>query len=447
MCEGLARVGNGVCVMTTNAENIVANCSRIVNASMSQSVPCDVEWRVEGYSSIYQSPRQIKSVYPGYRCVITALIEGEDLQPPDEVIVQVPVTAVSDGEIRVPVRLVDGIRHERVALIHTQAARQYIRELEDEILVQSDTKERNIEEIVRLGERYQLASRHTSFVAVDEGQSANGTIQSTVSSVSPKQIGEGVPDAKGSPKPSTLHPTDGSPTLSARGRLQHIVPLAPAHSSPHYNDSDDDDFDLQPRGRVGIPLSPQPEKSNTSGKSQTVGARTQGSNTEDPCKSTLSESANQGSTQLDSHVPSSTPPSSSLEASQAVSQTVTCAPSNSSNILTHSTQPVSPTPIRIGSEADIYKLVKLQRFDGSFSPTPKFVEIFGDVAVQRGRDWQCDEIVWATALAIAFFKKFASNRPEFLENLLEKSLEFLQGNTHAQQSGIQVILDRAMSEV
>jgi hypothetical protein len=81
--------------------------------------------------------------------------------------------------------------------------------------------------------------------------------------------------------------------------------------------------------------------------------------------------------------------------------------------------PVSP---------QIFDLVQLQSFDGSFPLNDSLGQIVGHDALGRAGEFQVDDKTWATALAVAFFKKHLSKQPDLLEGLLDKAMEFVLGD-------------------
>ena len=169
MCEGIARTGNGICLMATATEDVLGKCAKLVNAAKSflvRNITC--HWGgqpgVIG-TEIQQVPRKIEVLYPGLRFIAFALIHGT-YTPPQEILVR----GQRDGsgeevELRIPVAeaITDATQPP---LVHTLAAKRLITELEDDRdpVFGETLKEPRI---IELGTKYQLASRYTSFIAVD----------------------------------------------------------------------------------------------------------------------------------------------------------------------------------------------------------------------------------------------------------------------------------------
>ena len=169
MCEGIARTGNGVCLMATATEDILGKCAKLVNAAKSsiiRNITC--QWGEQANSTaneVQQVPRTIEALYSGLRFIAFALIHGP-YTPPQEILIR----GQHDGdgekvELRIPIAEVIADAAQP-PLIHTLAAKRLITELEDDRdqAINSTLKEARI---VKLGTKYQLASRYTSFIAID----------------------------------------------------------------------------------------------------------------------------------------------------------------------------------------------------------------------------------------------------------------------------------------
>ena len=83
---------------------------------------------------------------------------------------------------------------------------------------------------------------------------------------------------------------------------------------------------------------------------------------------------------------------------------------------------VAPPPL----EDSVLHLVRLQSWDGSFSPTSEFATLVSDAALQSREGRDVDRKVWATVLAIAYFQKHIVGQPELLNGLVEKSMEYIE---------------------
>jgi len=82
-------------------------------------------------------------------------------------------------------------------------------------------------------------------------------------------------------------------------------------------------------------------------------------------------------------------------------------------------RPRTPPPLL----PEVVDLVKMQQFDGSYELDAHLHMLVGDTAFNLVG---VDEKAWATALSIAYITKQMGNQRELLEDLLQKSLEFLR---------------------
>jgi len=79
-------------------------------------------------------------------------------------------------------------------------------------------------------------------------------------------------------------------------------------------------------------------------------------------------------------------------------------------------------------QQEVTNLVQLQNFDGSFSLDYSLGEIVGHSALWKPADVQTDDIIWATALAVAFLRKHLTHPSQLdvLDGILEKVWKFVE---------------------
>jgi hypothetical protein len=179
MCEGIARLGNGICLMAVGAESIVAKTSKLLRASRTHALKnISVDWGTNFTAStdvtmqtdvFRQAPEQITQIIAGNRFVVFTLAKHSDFVVPENIVVKGQLDG--KGEVLsfdVPVTRLSQTTNEKnhTHLIHTLAARRIIRELDDQDKSKDDVKTKEM--MIYLGEQYQLANRYTSFVAVEE---------------------------------------------------------------------------------------------------------------------------------------------------------------------------------------------------------------------------------------------------------------------------------------
>lgn len=181
MCEGIARAGNGLCLMAMTTESIIGKYSKLMRASRTYVLKnISIDWGMrpnltpactagaETNSTIRQAPSHIPAIYPGNRFITFALIDDPTFSPPKEVVICGQRDGVGELlQFSVPVQQIALPSGQTSRpLIATLAARRAIMDVEDEGR-RADSAVDVKDLVVRLGTTYQLASRHTSFVAVD----------------------------------------------------------------------------------------------------------------------------------------------------------------------------------------------------------------------------------------------------------------------------------------
>ncbi|KAH9935466.1 uncharacterized protein B0H18DRAFT_1114207 [Fomitopsis serialis] len=187
LCTGIARAGNGLCLMTTQSEDLAGKCARLLRAS--QVPPSGnlrnvrVDW---GYScadpeprsgdkpehtgkqkakkeptactSIYdetQAPHAVPDFYPGNRFIVSAIL-SHTTHIPDRVLLRGETPNGEAMTLEVDVQRAD-IQPSLPPLVHALAVHRLVQELEDGSLESQGAH----------GEEFQIASKFASFVAVE----------------------------------------------------------------------------------------------------------------------------------------------------------------------------------------------------------------------------------------------------------------------------------------
>lgn len=394
MCSGIARAGNGVCLMTATAEGIIAKTSKLVKAAKTEfleDIAIDwgtpsqslffVRWRRASQGSmLQQGPRALPLLYGCVRLVVFSIVKHSRFKIPNEVIIQ--AKRASTGEIvkfAVAVTQLDRSTSDpQTGFIHTLAARRIIMDLEDRErgVISPSTKTA----IIKLGQHYQLASRFTSFIAV-EGQNQ-------------KKLGA-------APLP---HKLSGRKTIKKHIQVVAAAPMGFVESYDKYLGGEEYGVSRSRPGPPPAPFIPAWEPSITTSKQEYVASR-------HPSQSSRVERVPRGPAAVTEKIPSS-----------------------------YRLPPLDLAPAAASNSDPVEQLVRLQSFEGAFSPSTEFVAIFGRDAVAAGRRQQLDERVWATVLAIAYLRKHLAHEPELLEGLVEKAMGFLN---HAHVNDLQSLLDTA----
>ena len=228
LCHGLARAGNGLCLMTTQSEELAGKCARLLRASrvppsgnlrnvridwgysekdpppvsksteqaqksplpeavinlfdekddplrLSEDTGFPVDVDLPSISHIQQAPSVVPDFYPGNRFVVSAILP-HTTHIPESVILRGETPDGTTTEFRFPVHITRPQR-SRPPLIHILAAHRIIQELEDgymQCLGIKDDVDASYRTgiarsaIVRYSVEYQLASKYASFVAVEK---------------------------------------------------------------------------------------------------------------------------------------------------------------------------------------------------------------------------------------------------------------------------------------
>ncbi|KAI0916398.1 hypothetical protein AcW1_008870 [Taiwanofungus camphoratus] len=227
LCEGVARAGNGICLMTTQSEDIAGKCSRLLAASRVPPLGSMGDLRIDwGYTatkkssanevkdesqqvaniqgpislfdadfdplapakdtgfqftlgpppSIQQAPSNVPNLYPGNRFLVSAILSDTVYVPNTVTLSGKTPSGQALGPLPVPVQKTM-LKPRTPPLIHTLAAHRLIQELEDGNITSQGVDDENDKDlhdqiakaaIVHLSEKYQLASKYASFIAVDK---------------------------------------------------------------------------------------------------------------------------------------------------------------------------------------------------------------------------------------------------------------------------------------
>ena len=169
MCQGIARAGNGMCLMATSSDMILAKCSKLVKASRTpmfrdinvnwnchtqtiDSRPCDGQ-----VDLLRQAPQNLPSPFHGVRYTVHALIDEGNVKIPQDVVFEAtPVGSTETLTVVAPVEELPKVKRQRGRpILHTFAARRLIMDLEDrEEASQLSAQTRDT--IVRLGNTINL---------------------------------------------------------------------------------------------------------------------------------------------------------------------------------------------------------------------------------------------------------------------------------------------------
>ncbi|KAJ7590255.1 von Willebrand factor type A domain-containing protein [Mycena floridula] len=231
MCEGIARMGNGACMVVGEKEaTMTGKIARLLKAARTPPISdLSIDWgrdddtqtldeddfemvaeeKVEKPAAkfnifnqsvdplksdivpvppvapvvlgpparVQESPNKLENLFPGVRVYLYAILQDKTILP-QTAIIRGKTPDGSEIALPVPVTL---SRLPGTTAVHSLAARKIIQDLEDgrydESLKSNVTADlgRVVKaHIVRLGKTYSISSKHTSFVAVDESSTDEG---------------------------------------------------------------------------------------------------------------------------------------------------------------------------------------------------------------------------------------------------------------------------------
>lgn len=411
VCERLATAGGGQHLLAVSQESILLKCTSLLRAGRTSTITdVGVNWTADispPQHQVQQSPPELPTpeMYPSSRSVFFAIIHTK--AAPKQVVIRGKVDG-KDESILVEVESMKfGGRLSEPPFIHTLAANRLIRDLEDGNVKGKQSQITQREKIVRLGEYYQLASSHTSFVAVDYGevhprpqiQQKTSTLSTTVVSF----VGAvwqylRSPAAAGPPKRRQNNGLPGgwSPSGSADSEVPSEI-----DTDTEYSDSseDHDDWDsdntfstlssLESHSSVDVRQTRRPRRSG---------------------------SAHQRRRTLSPQPPYSPPP--------VVSP------------MTGRSERFKPLPI----SPHVTNLVEQMSTSGSFALTDALGAIVGMEALEKAKSWENEELA-ATALAMVYLEKNLGDHLEVCQLLTEKGMEFARN--HPNRGKFSEMLDRA----
>ncbi len=431
MCEGIASSGNGTCLFATRVEDITAKCARLLRAGRTPFVKdVHVEWGVpttvlasptrtgaSSYTSknVQQAPTVIHDLHADVRLVIFAIFQLRKSFSPREVILRGKVDGTGEAfQLVVPIRGVQLSDFDPLLPpIHTLAALHLIREHEAGLVPLPRSTNGNVHEarrqaIVYLGTRYQLVSRHTSFVAIENGSQ-------TPSGRHHHQIGGLLSTLRSVLTAFTVPSPSPSPSTTP-DEILNTTPIPggwPGSPRP---------IDRRSRHRR-VPGEDDAENSDDTAETYSTMSSLEGSSSE---RSYWTEEELEELSEEDVNLQRS--PSPQFGHDPNISRPPAIQDSH-----------IPPAALLSPQVSD---LLSLQRADGAFILNDSMKAIVGQRAVEEGVSMGVNSEVWATVLCVAFLHKHLTSQNELRNDLLLKAYEFLQG-----EAAVDDLLQRAMQLV
>ncbi|KAL0581376.1 hypothetical protein V5O48_000640 [Marasmius crinis-equi] len=468
MCQDIARAGNGVCLFAIEAEDIFVSCIRLLGAGRTPHVKdVSIDWGVStaylasavsssvNFSShqtrtvrirppplLQQAPTRIEgSIHAGTRMVIFAILSLKKATVPKEVTLRGRLDGLTQPfEITIPIR---GVQLKDAdtrlpTLIHVLAASRLIDEHDknraplpspvDTLPIPPAERQLRKAAIVQLGETYQIATRFTSFVAIDGGQDDAQGLRSR------SDFG----DLSHSETPLSL-------ALEPRNDADPVLPLRPPISPTSSLNGDDDPWvDVAQEALSPISLSAavpgawpaRPSRSSTS--TNTNSAKDEGYES-DRTFTTISslESYSSHWSEWSDDEPSRPLSDEDARIKRAPSPLLLprrLAPESVRQRLAQQqpqplSRPYHPLDLSrrpIGRE--IFDIATLQLHDGSYPLNDLLRAQVGGPAVDEFTRITpaISPAVWATALAVAFISNHLVQRRELSNDITLKSREYLK---------------------
>lgn len=454
MCQGIADAGNGVYLMSTSAEEILGKSSSLVRAGRTSFIKdVTIDWMLPSTSSIdgavhfveedavvHQAPRHIESIYPGHRFVVFALIKQDNFIIPKEVLVK-GKKGDQSVIIRVAVELAKfSDESPNIPLIHTLAAQQIIRSILSGDVSVSQASLFNDDgrktAVVRLAEQYQLVTPYTSFVAIEgEGDVTDrGPVQRRSryhsSSQTTRDVRSHLSPDNSNPPPQQL--TDWGEYLTewVSFGTGYIVNLGSYlgktvfrswWSAPGGNSVAEEDFQ----------------------ETDPVDEVSDGDPSDD--FSTMSSLLSYSESDW-SDAPRRRPAPPLLEPNPR-------SPSPQLELADEPNRQRSHTPApnftttSLPIDENVFTLIRLQSFDGSFLPSDELSHIVGPAVLSLPANAQIDQKLWATAVAVAYFRKHLGNQQELLDGLVEKAVEFALDSGLTSSIDFEALIEQAKAIV
>ncbi|EKM57238.1 uncharacterized protein PHACADRAFT_194803 [Phanerochaete carnosa HHB-10118-sp] len=424
MCEGIARAGNGKCLMALASEDIVGKCATLMragrsfllkNVSVDWGIPPDAARRFEDpkiETSFHQAPTGIRDLYPGVRLVVFALIKNAKFAIPKTITLHAQRDGVGEVlELPVPVEIVRFVDENGHRLIHTLAARRLITQLEDDALVSPTMSEDERKAaIVSLGETYQLASRYTSFVAVDDDGEKPPPI--------PRPAWAKAAFARREAEKARR----AQRCLERRGFLDTLSEYV--GTALTFGGLVVSEFF---RTWFGRPAPPPPPQNPSAAQSELAQEEEQTAQDGKPRPQETDYDSDDTYSTMSSLISSSSwtetddsrPPTPDPQA-RSPSPDLDLDPARQIPGAYASDEGPTGGPI----DDSVQELLQLQTADGSFETTESLKRVIGEDVVENSRPPQVDERLWTTALAVAYCRKRLVGHQDLLGCIVEKALEY-----------------------
>lgn len=448
MCDRLAREGGGKCLFAVQAEDITGKCAMLLNAGRTREIESvTIDWhglgsppavnfspsnhhhplppsvvQLEPPPSMQQGPPTIKSLFPGMRLNVFAITTFRSIPSKVRLLAKLK----DSEEILEDVVLVTEVKPFKdewssIPLLHTLAARQLVKDLEEnraplpKSIAPASNEDIKKAAIVRLGLDYQLVSQHTSFFAEESGHETARRLRRSTSWQRSRRL-HGRASVIGGP---ASDPADKSAPGTDVSTVQTVLDSLSQAVYAMFNFFFPDPPPTTRSRQKPLPGTYYSAAQSRSGSPSIQSERSyRHDNSSTDTFSTLSSlEGSYTSSRWSYSRPSSPVPPPEDPIQRARSPVFDAAPQG-----THHPEPRIAAPV----PKEAYTIISLQEFDGSFKPTPDLKAIVGINTLAKAAELQVDGNVWATAVVVAYLRHHLGAQPDLLDALMNKALEYIQ---------------------
>lgn len=456
LCQSIARVGNGLCLLATDTDTMLAKCARLVRISrLAPITDIAVDWGV-GVGARHRTCLRLcaphileghsRAPMEGMWTTRYALVDKWWLVVPKEVVVTYRVACIDDPiRVTIPVEELPHakgmLKGSQMFLVHLLAVRDIIGRLE------ASMQNTNVLEIKKqvlpLAKKYRLMNRFTSIVAEEKkgrGLLATRDQLKAGSEHAAPRAGAAFPFAMGTLRNMLRTGTSSQllkPNLDERDVRDSTLSKDPGKQRENkYTSSDNGDPSALKRQQFAEEYGYDPTNEdgyNVSQEEYGVSSRPRNG-------VAYSAVATAGWVQIERHTSEHHP-----EASGTV---------NNISTVINSASPAQGENLD-GVDDEAVLLIRLQAFDGSFEDTPELRRVVGSAAGAMDDGLWREQLggdvsgrVWATVLAVVYLQKSLTRQPDLLDALVEKAMSFVCRSVGADAEALSVaLLERARTVI
>jgi hypothetical protein len=432
LVKGMARAGLGTAVFTTEGESLAPKVLKQLKNAVQPSVQdFTIDWGLEsgvGAAPVAcQAPGRLPPVYNGTRLQVYRLLAQTAGQPlPNQVKVSARIGGTSFAQTIPVVTPAPNPSSGSSLLLHKMFARRMIQDLEEnysQSQEQEDEEKRKKKEeevkdlVTELGLKFGLATRHTSFIAVDTAAPTKEIPTTMVSRQVPNQVAFGFGGFGGgsmAPRAMRCMAMASPPMFYAAPSLGACQPPAMAC------------FDA-PRAMTESHGGPAPPMAVRQKRSARLNAE---------CKMPTRQALSKGNTLF----------SQSLMVDSAMEtedyEEVAHQDTDSSSVDGLQPSAASSTP-----QDMVLRLASLQSAQGSFAASPIIAEVLGggtggidELVAAKPADLAVDSSVWLTGLVVVLLEERFAELRDYWELIVDKARDWLSAQLSGDLAAVEGVL-------